>query len=506
MPLTITGAEGTFLKMKKKKETMPITVDPVKLKPFLGMQPGVYLTILYALILLLVLFLVGFLPGLLHSGKRVTFTSAVAPAVVSVDGTYVGSTPVVAFIEPGEHEATFSHQGVGQVTVPFEVSHPVFLTWLIPRKQTVAVDSFIHDIPAFKQYLESMYEQVVSWSAITDFTDTYHRPPLFDQVAQSALSSQLQGHQESLHTFYLQSLNHMTSQVMLRDFIESVQEVAYPKLLSDAQTQELMMYIERIEPLFNAEEGSAMVGSQSADQAISFVRTSLSVPIEGLSPITGFSYGSDEVVIGKPVTRTYPGVHEMGIETTVGSFSIAALETSEYLWAQFIAANPYWSKTNIEQLIADGMVDNQYLAGIYPTTVVESTHPIRNISWYAAQAFTSWLTQITGKDVFLPSQAQWESAARSVEDKPYQKTPLAMIDSSGPSAMLGGYWEFTSSGFSPLERFTEIEATWQSISEAIVIKGGSLLNDPAEIDRSTVGVLSRDACSDSTGFRIAWAD
>jgi hypothetical protein len=48
-------------------------VDPVHLKPFLGMQPGLYLLILYLLLIAAVLFVIGFLPGVVRGGRYVTF-------------------------------------------------------------------------------------------------------------------------------------------------------------------------------------------------------------------------------------------------------------------------------------------------------------------------------------------------------------------------------------------------------------------------------------------------
>jgi hypothetical protein len=129
--------------MKKRGDDMPVNIDPVRLKPLLGMQPGVYLTILYAVVLVIVIFLVAFLPGILHSGKRVTFSSPVNPSVVEVDGHYIGSTPVTAFIEPGTHEAVFLYEDIAHETVEFQVSHPVFMTWLFPRRQPVASTSFL---------------------------------------------------------------------------------------------------------------------------------------------------------------------------------------------------------------------------------------------------------------------------------------------------------------------------------------------------------------------------
>ncbi|MDZ7959120.1 MAG: SUMF1/EgtB/PvdO family nonheme iron enzyme [Aulosira sp. DedQUE10] len=41
-------------------------------------------------------------------------------------------------------------------------------------------------------------------------------------------------------------------------------------------------------------------------------------------------------------------------------------------------------------------------------------HPVVNISWYSANEFCEWLSQLTQKSYRLPTEAEWEKAARGV--------------------------------------------------------------------------------------------
>ncbi len=45
------------------------------------------------------------------------------------------------------------------------------------------------------------------------------------------------------------------------------------------------------------------------------------------------------------------------------------------------------------------------------------SHPIVDITWYDAIAYCEWLSKMTGKHITLPSEAEWEKAARGDKDK-----------------------------------------------------------------------------------------
>ncbi len=83
----------------------------VHLKPFLGIRPGVYLTILYALLALAVLFFLFFYKGLREQGTYLRVTSLPAGASVSVDGQYAGSSPCEILVKKG----TAAHRGLPPV-------------------------------------------------------------------------------------------------------------------------------------------------------------------------------------------------------------------------------------------------------------------------------------------------------------------------------------------------------------------------------------------------------
>ena len=73
--------------------------------------------------------------------------------------------------------------------------------------------------------------------------------------------------------------------------------------------------------------------------------------------------------------------------------------------------------------------------------------------------------------------------------------------------MRGQLWEFTQSAYIPLSRVVGYELGEELAIEFpyddVVIKGGSYINDESKISISTVGVTSKNSCSEYVGFRIA---
>ena len=73
-------------------------------------------------------------------------------------------------------------------------------------------------------------------------------------------------------------------------------------------------------------------------------------------------------------------------QVTVGSFYICKYEVTQKLWKVFMGSNPSWTK-------ADNM-------------------PVEWVNWVTAQKFISKLNAFSGKKFRLPTEAEWEYAAR----------------------------------------------------------------------------------------------
>lgn len=475
--------------MKKKKE-LP-QVEPVKIKPLFGMKPGLWLTIAYALAILLILFLVGVLPDIIDGSKRVTFTSAAYNVAVYIDGEYVGGTPFTRKVSSGTHNVLYKVNNHEIDSFTIKIGHPWFFNWLFPRKQNVSSSATLTQ-EAFTALSRELLEDANSYSAILEYDDVHRYAPIFSTYAKSIKGSAFESQTQAFET----ALLFITTQEMYDDAKEALEILGLNLSLNASK-------------LFESTTSTTVGIAHKENQLITAKTTSLDA---GLFKIDGFTIPVVSFSNGNEVELSYPEVKQAGQEITTESFNVSSICITENMWAYFVNENPNWSISNKENLISQGLVDDYYLDGVTLSMTVASNRPVRNISWYAAQAFCSWLSSKTGKNVTLPTENQWIAATLSNSEGGFQKSLMPSISQTCPSAMLGGLWEFTCTPYVPLSRLIsgqESEKACQVFSDldvqmSMVVKGGSYVNVASEIDAYSVGTTYRSLCSDYMGFRIVW--
>lgn len=99
-------------------------------------------------------------------------------------------------------------------------------------------------------------------------------------------------------------------------------------------------------------------------------------------PAGEFWMGGDGERDGKPVHRV-----------KLDAFSIACVPITNAQYHLFTKGTDYDTPQHWEEK--------------HPPKGLES-HPVVNVSWHDALAYCAWLSQKTGKQIILPSEAQWE--------------------------------------------------------------------------------------------------
>lgn len=461
--------------MKKKKDIPEVT--PVRLPEILGMRPGKYIFILSVIIVMLAVFLILYLPGIVNGGRWVQFTSEMTDVGVFVDGRYTASTTGQrVFIQSGTHEVTYIKNSTVAGSSSLDVDHPVFGTLFVRRTLDVPVTITADESELYQGIKEETLEGLVAYSAVLEYDRFYNYRPLLTSYAKDVAAL---GLKDVSNDFYIFSL-FVTSEKMLDDLKQAME------ILDDNGISYRTADVEEIQSLINGEIPSAAA-----------TETPRIVPEKDGD---WFVYPASEVSMGAD-TGSY---NTLSFRTNTDAFAIARECVSEYDYALFVEANPYWAKSNLATLIADGMVDEYYLEGVTLSTSYHSLVPVRNISWYAADAYTRWLSETTGEKYRLPTEAEWYLAAVSAEGKPYARSLVSTeTGSSTPSSMLGGLWEMTSTSYIPLARSQhESYSAYELPFTDVIVKGGSYINDSSSVNEETVGVMDRSTTSDYCGFRL----
>ena len=145
-------------------------------------------------------------------------------------------------------------------------------------------------------------------------------------------------------------------------------------------------------------------------------------------------------------------------QVALKSFAIAKYEVTQKLWKEIMGTNP-------SRIVGDDL-------------------PVQNVSWDEVQIFLLWLNQKTGKNYRLPTEAEWEYAARQRQD------------------MVGNAWEWCSDRWTDdLGFHLTVNPVGTTEGELRALRGGSVLeknNKP--ITRKAMAQTSR---AGDVGFRLA---
>ncbi|MEI6514052.1 MAG: formylglycine-generating enzyme family protein, partial [bacterium] len=175
-----------------------------------------------------------------------------------------------------------------------------------------------------------------------------------------------------------------------------------------------------------------------------------------------FMMGSDKQKDPEAYDNELPQHKVYLAEYLIGKSSVTVAQ-----FAAFIKASGY--KTTAEK--EGSGHDWQHPRGAGSDVVHKAAHPVTFVNWDDALAFCAWVSEVTGRELRLPSEAEWEKAARGTDGRifPWGKqkadatlcnfnlnvkdtTPVGQYSPQGDSPygcadMAGNVWEWTNSLF-----------------------------------------------------------
>jgi formylglycine-generating enzyme required for sulfatase activity len=550
--------------MKKKKKHIEIEeVSDVKLKPIFGIQPGLYLTVLYAFLLLAVLFSLLILPGIRKYGSNIQFISQPKGVAVFVDGVYIDSTPFTRFIPAGTHSVRFEKPYFKTESEEFRVPGKVFGTLLFNRAETHLVNM---DMSKPEEYLNWRFGQIANWSLVGSFYDHYPYPFRGVQAVSEFLASE-EDISESMYDFSHMLLNNIASFEQLIDvaaalhsvtsseyrylsknkytsvdvsrrLIRSVEDLMVSRgaspilagLYVEAALRENSSLAEELLPEYKVDRDALKKHIKGIPFSEMYAQSELeSVPLQvqehtfiEVAPPAQVAVGNSEFPMNS-AEYDFSQLSEFPHFELLEPYYISSGEVTRRQFDRFLQEEPDWNAEHTGRLIQQGKVDEQYLSytdSYFIEDPQSFSLPVTHVSWYAAKAYSKWFESKLPSElkerfsVRLPTETEWEVAARK------NSGARAIVRESGldgPQAanyrregriglfdMQGNVWEWNENWYFTSDVLDGVygAAVPGFDGSEKAIRGGSWANRAAEVPVWRRASHPPQWCSPFVGFRI----
>lgn len=154
-------------------------------------------------------------------------------------------------------------------------------------------------------------------------------------------------------------------------------------------------------------------------------------------------------------------------------------------------------------------------------------HPVVGLTWHDAAAYCDWLSNKTKKGFRLPTEAEWERAARGLDGRlypwgddfdpwrcntveaglegtcPVDSYVPAGVSPSGVVGMSGNIWEWTASPLLPYPYHLDSTGEEMYLSRGYVVRGGAWYYSRKLARCAAREVYHPDYISPALGFRVA---
>jgi hypothetical protein len=375
----------------------------VKLKHIMGIHPGMYLTVLYSLILLIILFFLLVYPGLKNPGSVLIVKTEPAGAAIRVNDVYMGQAGTRIFVPRGTHTIDVVMPGFESQNTVIQIKGRIFGSLLFAHIHRLEFTLRTNDpVSAFILYAADFAE----WSFAGEPTASWQIPLSLSEGAYRLGPQNSQSLQDILRA----AARFTSTRAALRDLLRA-------KILLDNYG--------------NAPSPAALLGSiseilvflsENPDSA-SWLHSLL--PQQAALTIENSGWHKDYedrriVFSGRTAERQrIRGLNFLGIPDTefsggnqIKGFLISETPVTKSLFETFLGQNPEWTEHYTDYFTEE--------ISINPLEAF-NRDAITGITWYAAQAFCKWLTaylpgSMAGMEIRLPSEYEWLAAAQRINN------------------------------------------------------------------------------------------
>jgi len=364
----------------------------------MGIRPGVYLCVLYSIILLALFFLLLVLPGLKNPGAQLVLITEPQGAAIRVDGIYMGTSKDKIFVSKGVHLLTAVVPGFENEDINAEIPGRIFGSLFFPLRYKVEFTLKTSDPSgAFAQAAAEFAE----WSFAGEPTATWQIPLILSEGAYR--TGQIIGKTQSAQKHAAQILAAASRFTVTR---AALRDIVRAKMLLDngglspspagiySSVSDILVFLSENPGSAGWLSGLLPAESAAIVKASDWYKKEASLPAGAATPAAGRAGTGRLNLAGLSFTG-------------VSNFMISENTVPQTLFETFLNENPEWKETGA--------------------------------SWFAAAEFCRQLTDrlpasMAGMEVRLPTEAEWEHAA-----------------SIGAIKTGEGGWEWCADPFAPLQ-------------------------------------------------------
>jgi formylglycine-generating enzyme required for sulfatase activity len=473
--------------------------DQVRLKPILGIRPGVYLTFIYALIVLLILFFILIYPGLSRPGSAVVFKTEPAGAALRVDGVYLGTSPGTFFVPRGLHTFEAILPNFTPLKFDEKIEGRLFASLFFPR--TRVMEKRLETADPLGAFAGEAADYA-AWSFAGEPTAAWQIPLSLSEGAYR--TGPAAADREARENILRAASRFATTRAALRDLIRA-KTLADNGGLSPSPVSLLHSAGDIIGFLSETSGAAPWLTDTLPPEAASKISASSwyqkqidesgkAAGLETLPPAPAGRFRLESLsftaIPGGTLVQRSVFPHAVAI----GEFRISETEVSAAAYEAFLSARSQWRRENLESLREQGLATGDYLS---EPSAQGGTEAVTQVSWYAARAYCAWLSSLLppamdGYEVRLPTEAEWEYAAKAAGG-------WAASDITG---LMGGSWEWCGDPYGPLDFIAAPAEAAEAVgSPERPVRGGSRANSGSALTPATRASLPPASCSPFVSFR-----
>ncbi|WP_461256180.1 formylglycine-generating enzyme family protein [Treponema sp. R80B11-R83G3] len=373
----------------------------VKFKPFYGIRPGVYLTVLYSFILLLILFFLLLYPGLKNPGAVLIVKTEPAGAAVRIDDVYRGVAGSKIPISKGNHTIEAVMPGFESQSAVHEIPARYFGSLFFPLRYKVEFTLNTQDPVAAFAYYASDY---ATWTFAGEPTASWQIPMSLSEGAYR--TGYAKDSNDDMQQMLIAASGFAVTKAAVRDLIRA--KILLDNCGNAPSPVALVNSISGIFAFLSENPGAAKWLSQvlPREQA-SIVESSDWFKKQPKVANSGFT-ASFKIKPSAPTgSQRLAGVNFIRFSS---GFMISETPVSRSLFETFLDENPQWREQQTDYFPQE--------ISSYPWEIDKNI--ITGVTWYAAQAFCEWmalrLPQTAGMEVRLPTEVEWSIAAQNIDN------------------------------------------------------------------------------------------